>query len=487
MKRLIAQDRGASALILAFSMVLIMGIAAVALDGGRGFNERRQAQGAVDFAALAALQSAVSCELGGCTPTESAENGALEAITVAEANLPGRDLDWDSSPTGCSDPDRPAEFTRVPTAITQCVSFTHNFDKARVHLPDDGLDTTFGAIVGLNEMIIGSEAEAGATIHSSSEILPNTPVGSAGHEACLFANQAPQAEDPCPGVSGFYGYIDLALYGNDEIGTPSTCINGNTNLRIAINTAKGGDHGVVTYDPGPPDPHVNDHDACPNTNEDINELRVETGSPTGGITDGLITGVSGNINGQPFTAEQGRVLCNTSDYSTECASVRGLNLDHTGLWEYLDSGCPVGTDTNAEMLACLNTSPSVKFTSAIASHPRFAAVPVFWTTPTGPGDYTIMEFKPVWIETLYFDCNANTCDTVHSPGEDHTPPGPPPGDPGPCPTPLADTRNCGWSDTSGPDTVEGMLAFQLDISMLPDDLAATFPSTDVERTYALTE
>ena len=485
MRRLITEDRGATALILAFAMILIMGIAAVALDGGRGFNERRQAQGAVDFAALAALQAAVSCELGGCTPGESADNGATEAIAVVASNLPGRTLDWNPT-TGCSDPDRPAEFTRVST-VSDCVSFTENLDKARVHLPDDGIRTTFGAVVGVDEITVGSEAEAGETLRSASRILPNTPLGSSGAEACLFANQAPQAESPCPGVSGFYGYLDVALYGDDEIGTPSTCTNGNTNLRIGINVAKGGDHGFVTYDPGPPDPIVNDHDACPNVNEDINEMRVETGSPTGGLTDGLISGVSGNINGQPFTTSPGRVVCNTAEYSSECASVRGTDLDHTGLWEYLVTGtCPGGTDTHAEMLACLD-SGSARFTSDIVNHPRFAAVPVFWTTPTGPGDYTIKEFKAVWIETLYFDCTALSCDTVHSPGDDFSPPGPPPGDPGACTTPLAGTRNCGWSDTSGPDDVEGMLAFQIELSMLPSDIADAFPSIDVERSYALTK
>lgn len=481
-RRRFADDRGASAIILAFAMVLLMGIAAVALDGGRGFNERRQAQGAVDFAALGALQAAVSCELGGCTLTESVDNGADEAIAVVAANLPGRDLDWEA----CSDPDRdPVEFPLVATD-SDCVSFTENLDTARVHLPDDDLNTTFGAVIGVTEMTIGSEAEAGESLNSSSRIRPYTPLGSSGAEACLFANQAPQAEAPCPGASGFYGYIDVALYGEDDLGTPSTCINGNTNLRVAINTAKGGDHGFATYDPGIPDPIVNDHDACPNVNEDVNEMRVETGSPTGGITDGLINGVSGSINGQPFTPSPGLLACDLTTHSTGCANVRGSNLDHTGLWEFLESGCPGGTDTHAEMLSCLD-SGTARFTSAIAGHPRFGAVPVFWTTPTGPGDFTIKEFRAVWIETVYFDCNANTCDTVHSPGESYTPPGPPPGNPGPCSTPLAGTRNCGWSDTSGPDDVEGMLAFQIDLAMLPADIAATFPSVEVERTYALTK
>ena len=480
------RERGATALIVAMVMVVIMGIAAIVIDGGFGFNERRQAQGGVDFASLAALQSAVSCRTSGCDIATSANNGANEAIAVVQQNLPGRSLLWGAP--NCSDPDRPAEFT-VISAVSPCVSFTANLDKSRVNLPPDAIDTTFGQLLGVSALTIAAEAEAGSTIASSAKIIPNTPLGSAGAEACLFANQAPQAEPPCPGASGFYGYIDVALYGHDDpVGTPSTCTQGGTNLRIAINLAKGGDHSLVTYDPGPPaDPVVNDHDACPNVNEAINEMRVETGSTTVGITDGLLIGVSGSINGQPFTASPGRLLCGSE--SEECASVRGYNVDHTGLWEYLVAGtCPAGTDSHDEMLACLDAG-TARFTSDIQFHPRFAAVPVFWTTPTGPGDYTIREFIPVWIETVYLDCNASKCDTIHSPGEDHSPPGPPPGDPGACPMTLAGTgeRNCGWSDTSGPDSVEGMLALTIDIGMLPTDVAATFPSTDTQRTWALTK
>lgn len=488
-------DRGASALLIAGAMVLIMGLAAVVIDGGFGFSERRQAQSGVDFASLGALREAVSCEASGtCSISDAVDNGASEAIDIVEANLPGRNLQaW----SDCEDPNRPSEYTQI-SGPTKCISFTSNLDKIRVKVPDDYLDTTFGAVIGLDTLIVQAEAEAASDIRSSAQIIPHTPTGTSGSEACLFSNQAPQTVPPCDGAaSGFYGYLDAALYGDDEeLGTPSTCNNGDTNLRVAINLAKGGDHSMVEYSFGSPaDAVVNDHAACPNTNEDVNEVRVETGSPTGGITDGLIDGVSGSINGEAFTSSPGRIICNPvanpDGYSTECASIRGVSLDHTGLWEFLDSGCP-GTDTHAEMKNCLETG-SPTFLASLADHPRFAAVPILFPNPpdteapTGPGDYKIEKFQAVWIETLYFDCNASKCDTVHSPGEDHTPPGPPPGDPGSCPNPLDTIRNCGWTDTSGPDTVEGMVAFLIDQSMLPAEITDTFPGAKTERSYALIE
>lgn len=495
LKRLLERvnnDRGASALLIAGAMVLIMGLAAVVIDGGLGFSERRQAQSGVDFGALGALREAVSCEASGtCSISDAMDAGASEAIAIVEANLPGRDLQaWSTG--DCQDPNRPPEY--APSPSTDCVSFTSNLDKVRVKLPDDYLDTTFGAVIGLDTLIVQAEAEAGSDIRSSAQIIPHTPTGTSGSEACLFSNQAPQTIEPCDGaVSGFYGYLDGALYGDDdELGTPSTCNNGDTNLRVAINLAKGGDHSIVEYSFGPPaDAVINDHDACPNTNEDVNEVRVETGSPTGGITDGLIHGVSGSINGEPFTSSPGRIICdlhnpvtNPDGYSTACASVRGLSLDHTGLWDFLDSGCS-GINTHAAMKSCLEGG-NPTFTSEIADHPRFAAVPILHPNPpdtqapTGPGNYKIERFQAVWIETIYFDCNANKCDTIHSPGETFSPPDP-------CPDPLNLTSNCGWTDMSGPDTVEGMVAFLIDEDMLPTSITDTFPGSTTERAYVLTE
>jgi hypothetical protein len=102
---------------------------------------------------------------------------------------------------------------------------------------------------------------------------------------------------------------------------------------------------------------------------------------------------------------------------------------------------------------------------------------------TGPGDYEIKEFFAVWIETLYFNANANAnaCDTVHSPDEDFTPPGQPPAD---CVPIFATTRNCGWSDT-GNARVEGMLAFAIDLDMLPTEIKENFPGITGQRDYAL--
>ena len=481
-------ERGAALILITASLLVIMGVAAVVVDGGLGFNERRQAQSGADFAALAALQKAVSCPAP-CTAGAAAQNGAIEAFARVEGNFPGRytAADW----LACTDPTRPAKFINV-ASNSPCVSFTVNFDESRVVLPPDTMETTFGRAIGFSSLTIGAFAEAGQDSKVRTAVIPHTPNGTSGDEACLFSTEGPKAVDPCSGAaSGFFGYLDVPLYGDDEVGTPSTCNNGDTNKRIAINVAKGSDHNMVVYKFLPtPDTIVNDHAACPNTNEEVNELRVETGaSIQTALTNGLFNGVSGNINGQPITASPGRLICDLTTYSTACVNIRNFPtpIDHTGLWEFLAGGCPAGVDTHDEMKDCLeNNNPS--FTIDILSHPRFAAIPIFHTPPSGPGNYKIKEFIPVWLEKTYYECTAAnpSCGTVHSPGEVFDPLSPP-GTPPACPNPLTSAvDNCGWS-APGTLKFEGLTALMLEISMLPAEVQEDFPGVRGRRTYFLTE
>lgn len=466
---MIRGERGATALTVAMVMVLLMGVAAVVLDGGRGFNERRQAQSGVDFASLAALVAAT-----GANPSDA---GRIEAQAVVAANLPGRVLDWTSP--ACTDTNRPPEYTNLSSS--PCVSFTENYGQARVILPTDALDTTFGNLLGFNSIDVRTEAEAIQTIKSSANILPLT--AAAGTSVCLFSNQAPQTVPPCNGPnSGFFGYLDVALHGSSpsELDNPSTCEQGTANVRTAINVAKGADHIMVEWNPG--DPVVHDWAVCPNLSEDINQLQVQTGSPVIALTNGLINGVSGSINGQSFGSAPGRIVYDAA-WSTASASVRGFTLDNTPLWTYLDdpacswaTGITGNVDNYTEMQNCLDqwTSGSI-FSESLEDNKRFAAVPVFTTFPTGPGAYLIDFFSPVYIETTYHNCNANRCHTIFSPGEA--------GGSSVCPPNLAaaPTVNCGHSHTSGPDSVEGLTAFQLRVGMLHPNTQEFFPATNNVR------
>lgn len=457
------RQRGAAAVLVASSLLLMMGLAAIVVDVGNAFGERRQAQSGVDFAALAALTAAT-----GPNPVNA---GVQEAEDVVQANLPGRSLDW----AACDDPDRPAEYTQF-LASRPCVSFTDNFEKARVHLPDDAVATTFGRVLGADSLTVIADAEAEQLVRLSSDIIPFTVAG----DGCLYSNQAPQTVPPCDGPSdGNFGYLDVALYGNTALGTPSTCEQGSGNLRVAVNLAKGSDHNMVEYPGGSP---TNDHDECENRSENVDELEVKTGSATDGISDGLIHGVSGAIQGQAFTSSPGRLRPTAA--STRTTSVRGETLDDTPLWDFLNPAgvalCGTVAD-RSEMKSCLdgwNASDGDIFIKGLEDHKRFAAVPVFTIYPADPTAggsqaYTIARFVPVYIETIFMDCNAQRCKTIFSPGES--------GGVDDCPSPLSDepdTTNCGHGESGNPnDKVEGLAALVLEIEMLHPDSQEFFPGT----------
>ena len=131
-------ESGATALLIAISMVVLMGFAAVAVDSGILFSDRRQQQSAADGGALAAVQFAkTTLPTTNCGALSgifyAACRGAEEAINVVEGTLPGRYAlvgDWDT----CVDATKPIEFDQTST-LSDCISFTSNLQKARVVLP----------------------------------------------------------------------------------------------------------------------------------------------------------------------------------------------------------------------------------------------------------------------------------------------------------------------------------------------------------------
>jgi Flp pilus assembly protein TadG len=445
---------------VAGSLLLLMGLAAIALDGGMGFSEKRQAQAAVDFGALAALQGATSCP-SPCTSAAAANAGAAEAMTVVAANLPGRTLTWAS----CTDPAKPAKFTIV-AASTPCVSFTSNFSEARVRLPSDAMATSFGRVVGRNTITVRAEAQAGQSSQATSSIVPFAFGG--GTLTCLYSNQAPQTVPPCNGPNnGNFGYLDIMQYGNVDLGTTADCTNGGALARLASNIALGSDHILGTWSSG--SPIVNDLAACPNRSESPNEIQVQTGAPSDPITSGLVT----NANA--------RLLCTGSG---ACTTVRSRSLNNQPLWAYLMPGKCGGPSNRNQMLSCLNnwvSGDGVIFKSTIADEHRFVAVPEFSSYPAGAGNYKIVSFRMVYLETIYADCNANACNTVFSPGEAST---------GACPSPLdVAVASCGFSPGtwSGGKRVEGLTGFVLKPGMVPPSVSDFFAGQPGVRIFNLTK
>lgn len=491
-----SSERGATVVIVAFCLVVLMGFAAVAVDSGVLFSDRRQQQSAADGGALAAIQFAQTGLTSGigCTGTGATYatcRGAEEAIAVVDGTLPGRYplSDW----LACTDPDKPAKFTRTSVITGPCISFTNNFQESRVVMPGTDVDTTFARIIGTDSVNVGSFAEAKLDIEQSADILPFAigPTGAGQSQSCLYAQSTAQLDiTPCEASSsGNFGKLDLSLYGNTTLGTTQVCGNTFPQEKMATNLATGADHPLEKGSDSPGT--VNEVTNCPNIANPVDEIPVQTGSAAQGISDGLFYGV-----GPPAITPslEGRLMCKDGDsgelpgkISSSCINVWAAfpeALDHTPLWQFIDPGanaeasgqCPSGgIDNRAEMSACLaawrawpGTHTIPLFTDSLRTSPRFAAVPILSSDPSGgSGNYSIIDFRPVYIETIYMKCNANSCDTIHSPGEASA---------GACPsTVLPTTSACGYGGNGNPNAIEALTGYVMTEDMLPASIRENFP------------
>ncbi len=492
MKRLsTSPDRGATALLVALCLMLLMGMAAIAVDLGGAFDDRRQQQSAADVGALAAVQYANTnygtpspCNTGTLSQI-SACRGALEAMAVIAGSINSRftAADW----AACVDSGDAAY--PFDSGVSDCISFTDNLRKARVILPTTQVDTAFGGAIGWNSIAITSDAEAGADLNSSSDVIPFAvgPTGAGSNQACLFANPTEILDvAPCNGPSeGNFGFLDIGLYGNDSLGTSTDCT-GDTQGRLATNIILGADHELTRYQTG--DPIRNDRIFCPIFTALPNEVPTQTGGSNVGLEDGFFgsqLGVEGRLRCKDGDASEQFRFPKDSEACIDILNVYPENLDDTPLWDYLRPGAeaeasgglcaPGSVNTRQEMESCLAAwnawgSPHTisLFTEAIIDGPRFGATPELVSDPSnGTGNYLIVDFVPVYLETLYLGCNANSCSLVHSPGETST---------GPCP-PIVDplVNSCGVPG-NGNKNLRALTSFILELDMLPSSISAYFPS-----------
>ncbi|MGH8927912.1 MAG: pilus assembly protein TadG-related protein, partial [Acidimicrobiia bacterium] len=141
-------ERGATAIVVAISLILLIGMAALAVDMGGAFDDRRQQQSAADVGSLAAVQYANTNHtlppvcLAGSVLQRAACRGGVEAMAVVSGTLNGRfsAAEW----TACVDTGDDATGYTVHSTVSDCISFTSNLKKARVVLPTTQVNTNFG-------------------------------------------------------------------------------------------------------------------------------------------------------------------------------------------------------------------------------------------------------------------------------------------------------------------------------------------------------
>lgn len=469
-----ANERGATAVLIAVSLLLLLGVAAVALDLSAGFNERSQDQNAADNAVMAGALD-LADRLPAATSSASVLSFAMPNIT---ADFAGQtDTTWIEMWRSCVDAGNPnwvplpepAAWVGIGTpsnptgaaATLDCISRTTSL--LRVRVPDQLVDTAFGQVLGVDS--IATNAVAIAKLENQLPAPPLVPYGIPGSaspgEQCFGSASTGTAYPPCSGPSaGTFGTLLSELFG-DFYGV-ANCGNPTSTNSIRITTAIGIDHELEEWSGAGtvpvPTPHPGDNVvlALPDTNRDacvldpdgnaapldglpINTLTVDSGFPSNEMEAGL-------VSNQTFFGVRSRLQRYYDSGATrDVVKVRNGNetvwtLDNTGPWAFLNDDSPrpecqgshyAALPTTEQKVADFDTclrnyeaggDTEVIFAVDLDSSPRFVWVPQYaYELPTTGLSYQpIRGFKMAFIGGVYFNCSGSACDVVFYPDADET-------------------------------------------------------------------
>lgn len=429
-------DSGATALLIAGAMVLLMGLMAIAVDIGFGQTERRADQTAADAAALAgSLELVISEEADGL-------EAAIERVyEIVNDNL-GRTLDYGTTWEPCTDPTPLFYTTKTDLGAangSDCISLSENFNTFRVRLPDQVLETYFASVIGSDSIATSGAAEAernsefGGGGNVPFYVLSGTGIGA---ELCMKTgtNDHSSCGDPS---SGNFGDFEPYFYGPVGGDLSTICDKAHTPRPLARAISLGIDHEFSRYPPGGPE-RVNGF-WCPVPGPLLpNTILPGSGYSANDITNGLLKGETWPT-GQPFPGRLRRndALVTAQDLGT--ATIFGLSIDNRPLWDYIDltvitpslPNCLYFTDPANQGHIPTSPSPEVAYeerreklifclqeahdnsvrllTSDILDTPRLAAAPQVEDVlppPNNSHHMHIVGLRPVFIDSLYADSNT---------------------------------------------------------------------------------
>jgi hypothetical protein len=443
-------------------MVVLLGIAAIAIDLGAGFNERRQDQTSADLAAVA-----------GALSFGSKSAAVNQVLTVARANLDTSytDAEWKAAWQSCTDPGRTAAFLPMPepsgwgSGTLDCISLSPS--SLRVRVPEQETDTTFGQLLGVNTLSTDAYAVVTVFPPDGAGALPFALVAEAGPgEICLDTGPSGTTEPPCDGPSaGSFGNIAPPLFGNPLVPTQPECDQQTSaNNHVPESIAMGVDHIIWTYPSSSWswDPAANTPNSAvlnSSVNMDLCDEVTSEGETVAAAADGvLIDGVvidTGNsvkadvtegLIGSSAFADGGKGrLWRTDNPINVRSGDTILVLDNEPLWDhllsnggsvsYLDGGgyapesCdpdeflgPPLEDDNIQMQLCLTEYAADYsgqiFADSIMESPRFGVAPQLWHDNLGNGvSYRPVEsFRQVYLVGVWFDLKAVGPNEVFYPG-----------------------------------------------------------------------
>ena len=424
LQRLTSDDDGAIAVIVALLMVMLLAFAALTVDLGSAWAERRQDQTAADAAAMAG-----AIEYVRSNPTDADVVALVQDYVERNIGYPADDTGWNGCPA-------PTDGF-APLAGNNCVSLRQagtvsNATLLKVRIPDQVIETSFAKLIGIDTIAVNAEAVAEIVQNPGLQgalpfVLPLDP----GTEYCLGTPPPGQARDVCNGpASGFFGTVDSPYHGTDDDpwGTTLTCT-GDVNGRIRGNTALGIDHflriapdGAVAADGA---------DTCdalggPGDAYTPHAILADPGGLTQ-VSDGFIgDGPYGTLSQPGLLRQSGG---NPAEWRALPKGNSTIDLDNVGLWEHLifstlagdacnednfDTDTFEGTQLTINLVACLETG-EVKFDSSILTSPRFAIVPQIDLdqddlAAIGPSTpINIVKFVPIYLQSTWYNCSATEC------------------------------------------------------------------------------
>lgn len=474
-----SREKGATAMIVALCLILLMGMAAIAVDFGAATNERRQDQSAADVGSLAAAQFAkLTTGVGACAGFTGEElarcNGAQVAMAVVNATLDSPGAAAWNLPAECVG--MPMGYTASP--ITQCVAFNQNLQRAWVRVPDIEVPTAFGRVLGVATINTSADAIAITSLARPNNLLPFlTPaISGGGNYECLKTSGNPDwgvcQDTPS---TGNFGSADYFIYGNELDGSTERC-SGDTNGRLVYNIARGVDHPLSTH-PSGTGSGIHETSSCPIFSAEPNML---TGQP--GVGSNLDVGLTQGGTANSVAPYDGRI---EDAGGVTVRNAGGGNpatvLDDTPLWDFLAPGeCP-GVDTPSEMEACINSAKAsnrIIFTEAIGEAKRFGFTALMWESNflTPGSDYHVESFLPVYLDTTYYQCNNSGCTVLHTPGVANS---------GACPgTPQQ--ISCGLPG-GHMINLHAVTSYVLAPEILPESVRTPYPGSLNQRQFSLAQ
>jgi hypothetical protein len=457
---IVQSERGASAIVVAFSMLLILGFAALVVDLGAGFNARSQDQSAADSSALGSGLELVLTEAA--NPLQAAVDEAKDLVNSTLGTILPQ-ADWDAC-TDSNSLEYPSDTIPGITDGSQCISFGSNdeglaFTTVRVRIPNQTEATTFGRLLGSAGIETSAAAEASLLGSGASGAFPAAVFNGAtgGSQFCIKTGTGSSNSESCGSPStGDFGNFQPYFYTEINPSHPdSVCTSGNSVDPLSWAMANGIDHflGTTATAPG----NRKNGDQCPSFPGPAFPNRVDSGSGYSNtdVTQGLISG--GTFDSTTFTGRLTKKIWG-SPYGT--ASIFEKHIDNRPLWTYINPTSVMGpgvpsscydawhdgpTDAGdtglyhqaeLDLQSCLSDPnvPDALFTEELFQSPRLVIVPMYHeSAPIGNNSccYNIKDFVPVFINSIWTASGPSwTCDGTienvpgdhckHSPGMDGT-------------------------------------------------------------------